>query len=106
MGLVFYKNTGPNNWFCEPNRLFQIVNNGYPVVSGANPPMKEFVERGGYGISIDTDGTDVQKIIEGIKYVLENYNAIKQNIEKNSGSVLWESQEPTIKKLTNLFLGA
>lgn len=106
MGLVFYKNTEPNNWFCEPNRLFQNVNNGNPVVTGANPPMKEFVEGGGFGISVDTDGSDVQKIVEGINYVLDNYETIKQNIERNSGSALWDSQEPAIKKFTEMFLNA
>ena len=104
MGLVFYKNTTPNNWFCEPNRLFQIVNNGIPVVTGDNPPMKEFVEGGGFGISVSTDGSEVQKILEGIHYVLDNYDDIKLNIMNYSGSALWDSQEATIKKLSEMFL--
>lgn len=79
IALVFYKNTSPNNWYCEPNRLFQNVINGNPVVVGNNPPMKEFVETNHYGVSVDTDGSDVEKIVEGIKTILDNPYEYKNN---------------------------
>ena len=99
LGLVFYKRTSPNNWYCEPNRLFQNVINGNPVVVGNNPPLKEFLKDNFYGISVDTDGSNVEKIIEGIDYVLKNYNTYKKNISENSDFTLWDSQNPIIKKI-------
>lgn len=104
MALVFYKNTSANNWLCEPNRLFQNVLNGNPVVVGNNPPMKEFVEMGGFGISVDTDGSDVVKITEGIKYIMNHYEELKQNIDKNSKQAFWDSQEFTIREIVEKFL--
>lgn len=101
MGLVFYKNTQPNNWYCEPNRLFQIVNNGNPVVVGANPPMKEFVEAGGFGISVETDGSDARIIAEGISDILSNYDKYKKNIKINGSTALWDSQEGIIMNIRN-----
>lgn len=105
MSLVFYKNSTPNNWYCEPNRLFQNVINGNPVVVGNNPPMKEFVEENHFGISVDTDGSDMFKIVEGMKYVMSNYDSMKKSLSNVSDKLLWNSQESTIRKIVDTFLG-
>lgn len=104
MSLVFYKNSSVNNWYCEPNRLFQNVLNGNPVVVGNNPPMKEFVERGGFGIVVDTDGSDVSKIVDGINYVIRNYDVIKSNIAQNSSYALWDRQNDTLEQIMKKFI--
>ena len=102
--LVFYKNSSPNNWFCEPNRMFQNVINGNPVVVGSNPPMKEYVELNGFGISVDTDGSDVEKIMEGLKQVIANYNEYKKNVQGLSDQMMWNSQNGTIREIVEKFL--
>lgn len=101
--LIFYKNSSANNWYCEPNRMFQNVINGNPVIVGNNPPMKDFVENGGFGVVVDTDGSDVEKIKAGIKILLENYDSIKANV-KARGCVTWNSQEETIAEIVKNFL--
>lgn len=101
IALVFYKNTSPNNWYCEPNRLFQNVVNGNPVVVGNNPPMKEFVEANHYGVSVDTDGSDVEEIVKGIKNVLNNSNDYK-NFHINDA--LWNKQNGVIDEIMKTFI--
>ena len=101
IALVFYKNTSPNNWYCEPNRLFQNVINGNPVVVGNNPPMKEFVEANHYGVSVDTDGSDVEKIVEGIKSILDNPNDYK---DFYIGNALWNKQDGVIEEIVKIFI--
>ena len=100
LALVFYKHTSPNNWYCEPNRLFQNVINGNPVVVGNNPPMKEFVEANHCGVSVDTDGEDVEKIIEGIKMILNNPDYFKVN----TCDMLWDTQNGVIDDIVNMFI--
>lgn len=102
--LVFYKNSSPNNWFCEPNRMFQTIINGKPIIVGNNPPMKEFVEGNVLGICIDTDGADVKKIIGGLEHLISNYNDYKINVQKYSNQILWDSQNDTIQKIVEKFL--
>ena len=101
IALVFYKKTSPNNWYCEPNRLFQNVINGNPVVVGNNPPMKEFVETNHYGVSVDTDGSDVEKIVEGIKTILDNPYEYK-NFQVNN--VMWNNQNSVIDRIVHTFI--
>lgn len=104
MSLVFYKNTSMNNWYCEPNRLFQNINNGNPVVVGLNPPMKEIVDKYHVGVCADTDGSDKEKIVLAIKTTLENIDNIKKNIEAAQGLWMWGSQDSLIKSIVEKFL--
>lgn len=101
MSLVFYKNSSPNNWYCEPNRLFQSLINGIPAVVGNNPTMKEIVGKNHFGICIDTDGSDLQKIINGINYMLNHCETIVFNLSKKSGALIWDNQENVIKAIVN-----
>lgn len=96
--MVFYKNTSPNNWYCEANRLYQAIDMGLPVVVGANPPMKATVEELGVGISVDTDGSDADMIVRGLATLLENYDKFKSNIDKLKDEIKWDTQSVSIKK--------
>ena len=102
---VFYKNTSANNWYCEPNRLFQNINNGNPVIVGENPPMAEVVNKYGVGAVAKTDGSDQQAIVAAIQQVLDNYDTIKANIEAHKSQFLWDSQEGVIKEIVEKYLG-
>ena len=103
LSLVFYKNTSPNNWYCEPNRLFQSVNNGVPVLVGNNPPLKSFIKENSFGTFVETDGSDVQKIVEGIDYICANYEMFNQ-MRSSFRLSLWDSQDNTIAEIVNSFL--
>lgn len=104
LSLVFYKNTSPNNWYCEANRLYQAIYEGLPVVVGANPSMKSLVERSGVGISVDTDGCDAKLIARGISELLVNYEFYKKNIDNMRDEIKWDSQTDLLEKtFKNIF---
>lgn len=100
LSLAFYKNTSPNNWYCEPNRLFQNLINGNPVVVGNNPPMKELVDKYGVGICAKTDGSDATQIVIALKLLIDNYKEIKQCVVENRQQWLWDEQESLIRNVT------
>ena len=102
MSLVFYKNVQPNNWFCEANRFYQSVILGLPVVTGNNPSMKELVDKYGFGVSIDNDGNNIDKIVAGMNQVLSNYDMYHQNTITYRNNLLWDNQEDVIKEIVDL----
>lgn len=104
LSLVFYKKSSPNNWYCEPNRLFQSINNGIPVVVGSNPPMKELVEKYGVGICADTDGSDKDKIVLAIKEAIGNINQLKINLLSSKNNWLWDSQKDTMMQFIEKYI--
>ena len=102
--LVFYKNVRPNNLYCEANRFYQSVIMGLPVVVGNNPSMKELIDKYSFGISIDDDGHDIEKIIKGLEEVIEHYEELRINNEKYKDNLLWDSQNDTMIKIVEKFL--
>lgn len=96
LSLIFYEESSPNNKYCEPNRLYQAVYSGLPVVVGCNPPMKDFIDKFEVGISLESDGDNINEIVEAIKKIQSQYSFYKQQIEKNKEHFIWESQEELI----------
>ena len=104
MSLVFYKNVSPNNYYCEANRFYQSVILGLPVVVGNNPSMRELVDRYGFGVSIDDDGRDVDKIVSGIEEIINHYEMYNANIKNNRAVLNWESQEEAFRQIFNTLM--
>ena len=104
LSLVFYKNTSPNNYYCEANRLYQAIDAGLPVVVGSNPSMKYVVEDLGVGVSVDTDGSDIKLIESGVKTILDNRAMYVSNIKCLTNEIKWESQEPALKRAIDILI--
>lgn len=100
--LVFYKNVSAEDWLCEPNRLYQNIVNGNPVVVGSNPTMKDIVEKYKFGVVIDGDGSDIKKISEGLSIVLKKQDEYRENEMKFKHLFNWESQDEEIKAIVNI----
>ena len=104
LSLIFYKNVQPNNWYCEANRFYQSVIMGLPVVTGNNPSMKELVEKYEFGVSLDDDGSSIEKIVAGMNQVLSNYDYYRQNTLKYRSNLLWDNQEDVIKHVVETLM--
>ncbi len=104
LSLVFYKNTSPNNYYCEANRLYQAIDAGLPVVVGSNPSMKSVVEDMGVGVSVETDGDNIELIVEGIQTVLEKRDMFVKSIHNLTNQIKWESQEYILKKVIEILI--
>lgn len=96
MSIVLYKNIGPNNWYCEANRCYQSIIMGIPVVVGNNPTMKTLIDKYGFGICIDSDGSDINKITKGLSSVIDNYDWYLENNNYYRSQILWDNQNPII----------
>ena len=99
VSLVLYLKTRPNNYYCEPNRMFQSIINECPVVVGINPPMKSLVEKYNFGVVLKDDGSDVEGITAGLKEALSKHNKIIEDIRKNKDKILWDSQDDVFCKI-------
>ena len=97
LSLIFYATCNPNNTYCDPNRLFQAVVSGLPVVVGNNPPMKEFVSKTGAGIALNSDGNRIEEIVCAIKEILSKEEQYVDSIKRNNQKIYWDSQEVIIK---------
>lgn len=68
--LILYRANSPNQVYCEPNRLYQALCRGVPVIVGSNPPMADVVKSTGAGLVLDDDGQDAFGIVAAVRTLL------------------------------------
>ena len=68
-GLVLYK-PSPNVVDAEPNKFFELLSAGVPIIASAFPVWKNLVERLGCGIAVDP--MDADAVAEAIAFMLAN----------------------------------
>jgi len=100
--IILYANTDDNNFLCEPNRLYQAVCRGIPVIVGINPPMKHIVLKHKIGEVLSDDGNSVDGIYEAILRMEENYVKYKEKITNIKYIYNWEDQLPKISNILYL----
>ena len=64
IGLLFYRNTCRNNYYCAPNKLYEYMMMGLPVITCNYPGLVPFVE--GQGIGLCVDPTDPRAIADAV----------------------------------------
>lgn len=103
--IVLYKQNSPNNIYCEPNRLYQLVSRGVPVICGSNPPMESVISENSCGIVLDGDGSKVDDVSEAMWNMKKNYEQYKTNsiLAAKSEKFMWEAQiEKVIRAISDL----
>lgn len=97
--LVFYENIDTNHWLCAPNRFYNAILRGIPVICGPNPPMKRIVEKDLIGISCLANGDDSVEIAEAIIKIRDSYSIYKSNCLKVRNQFVWQNQESVFTRI-------
>lgn len=100
--IILYKPINENQLLCAPNRLYQAVARGIPVVVGSNPPMAEFVKTNECGLVLPSDGREVRDIQKGILLMIEHHEEFRNNAVKIGQRIRWESQEDVVKRILGI----
>lgn len=99
IGIHLIPNTCLNHDYCMPNKLFEYLNAGIPVLVSNVKDMGFFVTKNKVGIVTDT--TSVEDIIDTVDSLkLVDLKDLKQNVHNISSNCTWASQEI---KLLNLY---
>jgi glycosyltransferase involved in cell wall biosynthesis len=53
MGILLYRNNCRNNYYCAPNKLFEYMMMGLPVIAPSFPGIVPIVEGGNVGLCVD-----------------------------------------------------
>ena len=96
--VVFYTIDDPNSRFCEANRFYNAICLGVPVVVGCNESMANICTKQKNGVSLPSDGRDIDDINKGISDLLANYDFYKENSTKASKMFRW-SDNPVLSVL-------
>lgn len=92
VSIVLYARNSQNRWLCAPNRLYQAVCRGVPVICGCNPPMKSIIDKTKSGIVLQGDGEDAREIGGALETFLEKEKEFRRCAEAAREVYLWEIQ--------------
>lgn len=95
LGIVTYPYTGLNNIYCSPNKLFEYAVAGLPVVTTAQPPLREMVERYQIGICIQQAVNSCEQArvcANAIKKAFDMITVFKNNLPDFVEAHKWENE--------------
>jgi glycosyltransferase involved in cell wall biosynthesis len=101
IGLILLQNAGLNFYYASPNKLFDFMAAGLPVVASKFPDLKKYIE--GYKIGITCDAMNPREIADAINYILSDenrYNEMKRNALEAAKIFNWGNES---KKLVALY---
>ncbi|MDP8267166.1 MAG: glycosyltransferase [Candidatus Tenebribacter davisii] len=99
LGIISYENTCLNHYYCLPNKFFQFVQMGKPLIVSNFPELKEKVEEYQLGYIFDPDS--IEDIAKSINKIFSNDFSIKEeNLYKFLNKYNWENEK---KKLLLLY---
>jgi glycosyltransferase involved in cell wall biosynthesis len=97
LGVVPYLNVGLNNFYTSPNKLFEYVAAGVPVVASFFPELKKVVEGLSLGRTFDPD--DPSSIAAAVNAILEDpaeHARLRENAARAAPSFTWEGEVHTL----------
>mgnify|MGYP001413069804 CR=1 FL=1 len=85
-----------SSYFSMPNKLFQSLASGVPVIVFNNPDISNYVRENNYGIVIENINDIKNSLIKNNK----NINYFRENLIKNKNTFTWEDE---FKKMKNIY---
>jgi glycosyltransferase involved in cell wall biosynthesis len=105
MGLTLDKDTNLNYRFSLPNKLFDYIQAGIPVLASDLPEIKRIIER--YKIGTFIPNHQPQQIAATINELIENrgqLNNWKRNLTFAADDLTWEKESEVIKKVYSKYV--
>jgi glycosyltransferase involved in cell wall biosynthesis len=96
VAFAFYKDNCLNNLYCSPNKLYEALASGTPVIGTENPMIKEVVGELDFGICLNFKSINAETIGSGVNEISEREYSNKKRLQvkqKIRDKYSWESQE-------------
>ncbi|PWD97579.1 glycosyltransferase [Marinilabilia rubra] len=105
LGMCIHEKIGLNYYYALPNRLFDFIQAGIPVICNDFPDMSAVVSK--YNTGLIIENLTPKLLAEKIKEACEDTELRKQwqkSISNAAQQLTWENEEIAIKKIFDLLL--
>ncbi|MGB8002479.1 MAG: glycosyltransferase [Anaerobacillus sp.] len=101
IGLVMYENVSENNYYSTPNKIFEYMLMGLPVVSSNHPGKAYLLEEFDFGLAVEESETAIVKAIETIHQRNDYY---VQKCQEASKVLNWPIESRKLVRMYNELL--
>jgi alpha-maltose-1-phosphate synthase len=98
IGIIFFEKAF-NAYYSMPNKLFNYINAGLPILSVQCAELSDFISDNKIGYNVERN---INFIKEGINKIITNYDYYKKNIVEAQKLYTWENDQ---NKLLSLYDG-
>ena len=97
-GILFYEDTCLNHRYCSPNKIFEYMMAGLPVLVSNLYEMKRLVEA--HQVGIVAGENSVQSFKQAVEISInQNYGKTVASVKKAREFFCWETQEKILKEV-------
>lgn len=94
-GIAFIEDISLSDRYCLPNKLFEYIAAGLPVLGSGLPDLSKFIFENGIGVTAKTN--DINGFINAIDQLLEkNLEELHENILETREKYNWQTQEKVL----------
>jgi glycosyltransferase involved in cell wall biosynthesis len=105
IGIYLMENTGLCHYLALPNKLFQYICAGLPVVVSNFPEMKRIIEKYRVGITVSPD--NLEEVAKSIRSIIEDkkrYDEYRSNCIKAIEELNWNVEKEKFIKVVDSLL--
>ncbi len=95
IGLCLIQNTCLSYYYCLPNKLFEYIHAGVPVIASDFPDMKSVIKEYGCGWTIDQSTDTLKNLLSGMSK--SDVESRKKATERAKINFSWQQEEGKLK---------
>ncbi len=104
-GVIPYQATCMNNYFCTPNKLFEFIAAGLPILASDLPEMRSLVQQQGIGRVGDMQTAEkIASLVDGFFADTEKLHTWQKNVLEARKHICWENEGKKLVKIYEALL--
>jgi glycosyltransferase involved in cell wall biosynthesis len=106
VGIIPYPHVDLNSYYCTPNKLFEFIQAGLPILANDSPELRRFVHDTGFGLVKPMRSShQIAAAIDEIFMGARLYESYKKHLKEQRYAFTWQIQSSvylgSIKSLLN-----
>lgn len=107
IAMVLIQQKPKSYYFALPNKLFESIHAGLPVIASDSPEISRIVDGYGLGLTVDPEDSQAHKKALDLLWQQDYYKKAKNHLKKAQEELTWENEKEklyqALKNINNKF---